>query len=153
MHEPDRPIKKADGGIAWAESDRLLLKWDYLLYRPGVELAPAETGEYDHRVAIQRERRFVFGNGVLASVLCAQHLAFDPMRKPVARRCCQCLAGYPFRSGNVGRSRLAHSNYHADGERSRQPALRLNGLRIERQGALEQADGLCSVLAGRSLCA
>src|SRR3974377_1088690 len=57
MHEPDRPIKKADGGIAWAESDRLLLKWDYLLYRPGVELAPAETGECDHRVAIQRERR------------------------------------------------------------------------------------------------
>src|ERR1700730_15721765 len=42
MHHPDPPIPKADGRIAGTKPDALLLERDRLLYRPCIELAPAE---------------------------------------------------------------------------------------------------------------
>ena len=43
MHHPDLLIENADEGIAGAEPDGLLLERDRLLYRPGEELALAES--------------------------------------------------------------------------------------------------------------
>src|SRR5215471_8279690 len=91
MRPANRPIPKGDDGIARAEADGPLHERDYFLYRAGEELAKAETGKWHRPVAVGRESRFVFGNGLLASALRTQHLAFHPTRKPVARRCGQRL--------------------------------------------------------------
>ena len=43
----------------------------------------------------------------------------------------------------ISRGRTGHLKMHAAGERVRQPALRVDGLRIEPQRVLELADCLC----------
>src|SRR6266481_6640383 len=75
-------------GITGAEADGSLLKRYHLFYRPGEKLALAESGYCVHPGAIAWERHLVFGNGLLESVLRAQHLGFGEMRKPAAGRCC-----------------------------------------------------------------
>src|SRR5215472_16216550 len=43
MRGSNQVVERADAGIARAEANGLLDERDHLLYRPGVELAPAET--------------------------------------------------------------------------------------------------------------
>ena len=47
---------------------RQLYERDHLVDQAKVKLAPAETAKCGREVAIQCERRFVFGNGLLPSV-------------------------------------------------------------------------------------
>ena len=118
---------------------------------PVEELALAESVQCAHRVAIEREHRLVFGNGLRISALRAQHLAFGEMRKRAAGRCRQGLPDQSFRARDVGCGRVGHFIEHAARERGRQPALRLDGPRIERQRALEQADRLRIFVTRRRL--
>ena len=115
---------------------------DYFFYRPGVELALGNMVICDHPVAIERQQLLVFGNGLVVFVLRTQHLAFDPMRKQVARRRCQGLFGQRFRADKISRWRVAHVIHDKRDERDRQPTLRLDRLRIELQRALEHPDCL-----------
>ena len=55
----------------------------------------------------------------------------------IAGRRCQGLADQPFRTCEVGCDRVGQSIGHAAREHDRQPALSLDGLRVERQRALE----------------
>jgi hypothetical protein len=48
--------------------------------------------------------------------------------------------GQTFCARDVGSGRVSHSIHRPAGERARQPALRLDGVRIERQRALKHAD-------------
>src|SRR3984893_328059 len=84
MHEPNPGIPKSNVKIAGAEPEGLLLERDYLLYGPGQPLAPAESVQHKCQIAIDREGRLVLGNGLLASMLRTQHLAFDEMDKRAA---------------------------------------------------------------------
>src|SRR5712671_6565824 len=69
------------------------------------------------------------------------------MRKRAAGRCRQDLTDQPFCACNIGRSRVGQLTDHASRERARQPALRVDRSRVERQRMLEQADGLGIVVA------
>ena len=101
MHGPNQIIAMPDPGFAGAEADDLLLQRNDFFYRAGVELAPRETIDCHHQVAVERQRRLVCGNGLLPSVLRAQHLAFDEVRKCVAGQCYQCLANQRLRTRKV----------------------------------------------------
>src|SRR4029077_20559364 len=79
MRAPDPEIVKADLGIARTEPDGLLLGRDKLLYQPGHELAPAKMGVCVGPVAVERDGCLVFENGLVVSVLRAQHLASGKM--------------------------------------------------------------------------
>jgi hypothetical protein len=73
------------GGIAMnatpgAQPERLLLQGNYLLDRSSVQLAVRESRYCAHRVAIERDHRRVFGNGLLVLALRAQDLASGIMR-------------------------------------------------------------------------
>ena len=91
MHERNLPVPKAERGITRAEPDCLLYQRNRVLYGPGIELALAESGERVYPVAIQRQQRLVFGNGLRVSALRAQQLTFGVMRKwaagDVAKAC------------------------------------------------------------------
>jgi hypothetical protein len=69
MHGPNQQVPKPYIGIARAELDGSLHERDHLLYRPGIEVAPGETTQCRHQIAIQRERCLIFGDGLLPSVL------------------------------------------------------------------------------------
>jgi hypothetical protein len=64
MGDPDPGIHIADEGIAGAEAEGLFLQRNYLLYWSGVQLAISESGYCNHPVAIERDRRLVFGDGL-----------------------------------------------------------------------------------------
>src|SRR5271156_4706148 len=101
MYAPNPAVEKTDLGIAGTEPDGLLLGRDKLLNRPGHGLAPAEMRVCVGPVAVERDDRFVFGNGLVVSVLRAQHLAFGETRGGAARRRRQGSFGQPFRTRNV----------------------------------------------------
>src|SRR6266852_1414111 len=84
MRLRDLAIPNAELRITGAEPYGLLHERDRLLYRPGFKLALAEREYCEHPVAIEREHCLIFGNGLLMSALCAQHLAFGEMRKGAA---------------------------------------------------------------------
>src|SRR5436190_23895852 len=86
MSGSDPAEKQADLGIAGTKPDRLLLRWDQLLDRPGHEVAPAEMGVCVGPVAVERDHGFVFGNSLAVSMLRAQNLGFSKM--------CDRAAGY-----------------------------------------------------------
>ena len=121
---PDPAVKQADLGIAGTEPDGLLLGRDKLLDRPGHELAPAEMGVCVGPVAVKRDHRLVFGNGLVISVLRAQHLGFGEMRGRAAGRGGQGSLGQVFRAHNICRGRVGHRIEDTGRERDRQPALR-----------------------------
>ena len=146
MHAPDPAIEKADLGIARTEPDGLLLGRDQLLDRPGHELAPAEMGVCVGPVAVERDDGLVFGNGLVVSVLRTQHLAFGETRERAARRRGEGSLGQVFRAHNIGRGRAGHKIEDTGRELDRQPALRRDGVLIERQGPLEQGNRLGTVL-------
>ena len=137
MRSANLAVPPADARIAGAKADGLLRERDRLVRRTGVDPAPAEPDYCVHLVAIQRERRLVFGNGLLASALRAQHGSLGMMGIRIAGRRCQGLADQPFRTCEVGCDRVGQSIGHAACEHDRQPALSLDGLRVERQRALE----------------
>ena len=87
---------------------------------------------------IQCERRLVFGNGLVPSVLRAQHIAFGEMRKRIAGRGRKGLIDQPFGACEVGCGRVGHSAEHTSHKYERQSALCLDGLGIERECVLEQ---------------
>ena len=128
MREPDPDIEKTDLGIAGTEPDGLFLGRDERLDRPGHELAPAEMGVCVGPVAVERDDGLVFGNGLVVSVLRAQHLAFGEMCERAAGRRGQGSLGQVLRARNIGRSRAGHKIKGAGGQRDRQPALRGDGL-------------------------
>jgi hypothetical protein len=64
------------------------------------------------------------------------------MRKRAAGRCCQGLLAQPFRAFKIGSRRGGQTIEHAAGKRARHHALRLDGVGVERQGSLQQADAL-----------
>src|SRR4029077_18984224 len=70
-------LKEAKLGITGAETDGLFIEWNRLLYRPNIDLSPADTGDCTHRVAIGGEHRLVFANSLLAPTRGAQELSFD----------------------------------------------------------------------------
>ena len=53
MHSPNQEVTIADEGIARAEVNGLLLKGNYLLYRPGIKLALPEIGISARGVAFE----------------------------------------------------------------------------------------------------
>jgi len=65
MHGPDQVVPRTDVGIAGAETNGLLSERDHLVQQPGEEFTPPETVQCTHQVPIQRERRLVFGNGLV----------------------------------------------------------------------------------------
>src|ERR1700736_5840927 len=103
MHSSNLVIAYPDEGIARAEANGLLHERDPLLYRPGVELAPAKTDWRAHEVVMQCERRLVFGNGFLPSFLSTQRMAFCEMRRPSAGRGSQGWIDQPIRGREAGR--------------------------------------------------
>src|SRR5262249_53552434 len=137
MYGPNYKVENADRGIAWTDANSLLLQRYHLVYGPGCELALGECGYCEHPVAIKREHRLVFGNGLLGSATSAQHLAFGEMCKLAARRGSQGVLTHPFCPKNIGPGRVGHIIQDAAGEPARQPALRLNGIWIECQRPLE----------------
>ena len=50
MYVPNPLIPNGDSRIARAEADGLLDERDHLLYRPGQEFAPAESGYGEHQI-------------------------------------------------------------------------------------------------------
>ena len=68
--------------------------------------------------------------------------ALGEMRKREAGRCHQSSSHQHFRAIEIGRGRAGHLKMHAARERMRQPALRADGLRIERQRVIELANCL-----------
>src|SRR6516225_6442233 len=94
--DPDVPID--EGGIAWAETNRPLDKRDRLLDRPSQELALAEREHRVHPIAIRRERRLVFEDGLPGLPPRTQQLGFGEMRKWETRRCRERLSDQPVRS-------------------------------------------------------
>ena len=138
--------KKTDLGIARTESNGLFLSRDQLLHRPGHELAPSEMRVCVGPVAVERDHCLVFGNGLVASVLRAQHLGFGEMCERAAGRCGQGSLGQAFGAHDVGRGRAGHKIKDAGGELDSQPALRRDGFLIERQRPLEQRNRLRTAL-------
>ena len=77
-------IPYSDFGIARAQADGLLLGRDRLFYRSDEELALTEMGDCGYPVAIGRDSKLEFGNGLCVSALCTQQLAFGIVRKRAA---------------------------------------------------------------------
>src|SRR5260221_12003841 len=103
MHEPNSIIPIGDVGIAGTETDSLLDERDHLCYRPDHELAATDSRYCKHEVAVESERRLVFANRLLISVLRAQHLGlrtpnltFREVRARAVRRCRHGLLGQTF---------------------------------------------------------
>src|SRR4051812_30721437 len=82
--DPVAPI--AEIVIARAKTDGLLLQRDRVLDRPDQQLAPAQVRKCVRVVAVERDYRLVFGNGLVEPALRAQHLTFGVMRGRAARR-------------------------------------------------------------------
>ena len=108
VHQPDLAIKKSNRRIARAQTDGLLDEWDRLLDRSSAELALAEGKQYEHPVAIGRERYFVVGNGLRISALRAEQLALAEMCKTAVRRNSQGLLDQIFCTQHVGRGCASH---------------------------------------------
>src|ERR1700730_1705731 len=104
MYLPNPETPKADPRIAGTEADGLLHKRDRLLYRPDIDLASADIGYCVHPVAIERERRLVFGNGLLAPTRGAPEVISGKVRNRVAGGCRQGLPAPspPLLSGEAG---------------------------------------------------
>src|SRR5207248_2041628 len=100
--------------------------------RAGYELAPAEMGICVGPIAVERDHGLVFENRLVVSVLRAQYLGLGEMRDRTARRRGQGALGQVFRARNISRARVSHQIKGAGGELDRQPALRRDGLWIER---------------------
>jgi hypothetical protein len=88
-----------------------------------------ETGIGGRCVAIERNRRLVFGNGVRVSVLLTQQLALGPMGKRGVGR---YLTKQAFGAGDVGGGGVAHLHEYTVRERGRQPDLSLGRPWVER---------------------
>ena len=69
-------------------------------------------------------------------------MAFDDMRKRKAGRRRQGLIDQLFRACEVGRRRVSHPSEHVGHQYARQATLCLDGLRVERQGVLQQINCL-----------
>src|SRR5919108_1826140 len=107
MHIPDLFVPHPELGITGAEPDGSLYERDRLLDRADVELALAESEEGVNIVAIVRERRLVFRNGLRVSALRTQQVGLGDMRDRAARRCRQGLLAQPFRAFKISRRRGA----------------------------------------------
>ena len=142
MHEPNPLIEKPEGVIAGTEADGLFVKRDRFLYRSGEELALAHIGVSGCPVAIELQPRFVFGYGLRESTLRAQQLGFDVVCQRMPGRCRQSLLSQHFCACKISRGRGGQTIEHAGREHDHQPALGIDGLRIERQRAFEQPDRL-----------
>ena len=146
MPGPDPAIEKADLGIAGTEPDGLLLGRDQLLDRPGHELAPAEMGVCVGPVAVERDHRLVFGNG-LAYRCCARSTW------PLAK-CAIVLRGSAAKacSANCSARAISAAAVSAIKSRTRAVSAIANQLCaaadcwVERQGPLEQRNRLRTVL-------
>src|SRR5271170_6478051 len=108
MPKSDPEIPYRDEGIPGAKADGLLYEPDHLVYRPGKKFALPENGECVHPIAIERDCRLVFGDGLRVTFWHAQHLAFGEMRKRAAGCCLQGLPDQPFRTCDVSRGRGSH---------------------------------------------
>src|SRR5262249_51710153 len=113
------------------------------------ELAPAEMGISVGPVAVERDDGLVFENSLLVAVLGAQDLALGKTRDRAARRGGESTLDQLFRARYIGVRRVGHKIKGTGGKFDRQPALRCDGPRIERQGALEQQNLLRPALARR----
>ena len=156
MHVPDPEVPIADIGIARAEADGLLLERDRLVDRPGKQLAPAKVVYAPTQLRLN-------ASTVSYSGMASSHRLCARSTWPLAK-CASGLRGdaakaCPTSPSARSMSAAAESVIpveHAARERVCQPALRLDGLRIERQRVLEQADRLRIVVArfgGLSLAA
>src|SRR5262249_2755734 len=101
MEGSNQVIRMTDARIAWAEVDGLLGQGNDLGQRPREELAPSETNQCGEQIAVRRERRLVFGDGLLVSAMSSQQLSSDEMRQCRTGRCRQGLAGQLFCADEV----------------------------------------------------
>src|SRR5882757_6494904 len=62
MRLPNPEIPKTNAWISWTEANGALLGRDSLVYLPDEDFAPAGIRYRVHRVAVEVEHRFVFGN-------------------------------------------------------------------------------------------
>ena len=108
----------------------------------GEEFAPAEPRIRRGRVAIERNRRLVFRDGVAAIALRAQQLPLDIMRPGTGRRCLERPIQQPFGALQIGRRRGAEFVENAADKRAGQADLRAERVGVEHQGTLEEADCL-----------
>jgi len=90
---------------------------------PVTNLHP-EMGVSVGPVAVERDDGLVFGNGLVVTVLGAQHLAFGEMRERAAGRTGQGSLGQVFRARDIGRGCVGHKVKGAGSKLDRQPALR-----------------------------
>jgi hypothetical protein len=79
------PIPNADLALTRAEPNDALGERDGLFERSSKELALPESKICEGPVAIERERRLEFRNGLGVPALGAQHIAHGVMRKRAAR--------------------------------------------------------------------
>src|SRR6266481_7038568 len=110
-----------------------------------MKFAPGEREYRSRPVPIYREHSLVFANGLLVSFLHPQHLTLGEMGNGAARRSDDGLARQLVRAFQVAIGRVSWKVEQAVREHDRQPALRADGVAIERQRALEKADGLSEV--------
>src|SRR5215467_6569460 len=130
-------IEKPDLWVARTEPDGSLLGRNELLDRSGHEFAPANVGVCVGPIAAERDGGLVFGNGLVIPVLRAQHLTLGEMHKRASRRCGRGSLSQLFGAQNIGGGRVSHKVKSACGELNSKPALRRDGLSIERQRSLE----------------
>src|SRR5262249_43826507 len=136
MRTPNSAVEKTDFGVAWTEPDGAFLSRNELLHRPRHELTPAEEGVRVRAVGVEGDHRLVLGDCLLIPVLCAQYLSLGEMCERAAGRCGQGSLNQAFRARYVRRRRSGHKIEDASGELDRQPALRRDGLRVERERLL-----------------
>src|SRR5437879_1198771 len=77
VHAPAPAVPGADRAVLRAEPDSRVLVRDHLVELAAEKLAPAEPGVRGRRVAVERDCRFVFRDGLLAAALGAQQLSLD----------------------------------------------------------------------------
>jgi hypothetical protein len=138
MRVTDVRAPRANVGISRTEADCLFLKRDYLIHRPGQEFAGTKPTMSLGVVAIERNRRFVFEDGFLGPGLCTENLTLHVMRLRAIGRCGQDRSDKFLRSSDVSGRRIGHCFKHLAYQRPRQPTLRIDRERIERQCALEE---------------
>ena len=142
---PIRTYQYADQRIARTKADGLLYQRDYLLYRPSEELARPRAANAPTQLRLN-------ASAVSYSGMASSHRRCARSTWPFAK-CASGLRGDAakacrptFRPRDVAADESVIQVQHAAHERARQPALRLDGARIERQRALEQANRLRIVL-------
>src|SRR6516165_8980422 len=142
MRLADPEIVLGDARVTRAEADGLLLKRDRFVDLPDRSLAPAQAPNRRNQVAVQRERRFIFGDRFGVPSLHLKHCAHGEVHIAVARRSRQGAARQSLRAFDVGLGRRRHKTLYPAYKFARQPVLRFGRVWFERQRALEPGDRL-----------